>query len=114
MVKYISEDFSDKKITRHRSNMTPPKELFFQEQMAKHFSNNSLLRLHPQKPTITKSKSVSLNLDMPGIPSSYLDNPPINDLIPNLDYSRHAWKTALQKMKTALLKKTTDKRPQSL
>ena len=64
MVTYKLEDLSGKQITRHRSNIVPyyPKELFVQEQMAKYFSYNSLLKLHPKKPTITKSKTVSFSL----------------------------------------------------
>ena len=77
LVIYILEDFSGKKITRHRSNIVPyyPKELFVEEQMEKHFSDNSLLRLHTKKPTITKSKSVSFCLDKPNIPSTKKPSP---------------------------------------
>ena len=82
MVTYKLEDFSGKQITRHRSNIVPyyPKELFVQEQMAKYFSDNSLLKLHPKKPTIAKSKTVSFSLDNPDIPSTDdpLPSPPCN------------------------------------
>ena len=74
------EDISGKQITRHRSNIVPyyPKELSFnQEQVAKYFSDNSLLRLHSTKPTITKPKSVALSLDNPDIPSKTDFSPPI-------------------------------------
>ena len=77
MVTYKIEDFSGKQINRHRSNFVPyyPKKIFVQEQMEKYFSDNSLLRLHPKKPTITKSKSVSFSLAISDIPST-------NDLPP--------------------------------
>ena len=77
LVTYKLEDFSGKQITRHRGNIVPyyPKELFVQEQMEKYFSDNSLLKLHPKKPTITKFKSVSFSLENPNIPST-------NDLHP--------------------------------
>ena len=70
LVTYKLEDFSGKQITRHRSNIVPyyPKELFVQEQMDKYFSDNSLLKLRPKKPTITKSKTVSFSLDNPNTP----------------------------------------------
>ena len=75
LVTYKLEDFSGKQITRHRSNIVPYylKELFVQEQIWKYILDNSLLRLHPKKPTIAKSKSVSFSLDNPDIPS---DNQP--------------------------------------
>ena len=38
--------------------------------MEKYFTDKSLLRLHPKKPTITKSKSVSFSLAIPDIPST--------------------------------------------
>ena len=78
MVTYKLEDFSGKQITRHRSNTVPyyPKELFVQEQMTKNFSDNSLLKLHPKKPTITKSKTVSFSLDNPDTPSTVDPLPP--------------------------------------
>ena len=70
LVTYKILDFSGKQITRHISNIVPyyPKELFVQEQMAKYFSDNSLLKLHPKKPTITKSKTVSFSLDNSNTP----------------------------------------------
>ena len=79
---YKLEDFSGKQITRHRSNIVPyyPKELFVHEQMDKYFSDNSLLKLHPKKPTITKSKTVSFSLDNPDTPltDDPLPSPPCN------------------------------------
>ena len=71
LVNYKLENFSGKQITRLRSNIVTyyPKEII---QIEKNFWDNSLLRLHPKKPTITKSKSVS-SLDKPDIPS---DNEP--------------------------------------
>ena len=47
-----------------------PKELFVQEQMEKYFSDNSLLKLYPKKPPLTKSKSVSFGLDNLNVPST--------------------------------------------
>ena len=72
LVTYKLDDISGKQITRHRRNIVPyyPKELFVQEQMEKYFSDNSLLKLHPKKPAITKSKTVSFSLDNPDIPST--------------------------------------------
>ena len=65
MVTYKLEDFSGKQIIRHRCNIVPyyPKELFVQEQMEIYFSDNSLLKLHPKKTTLKKSKTVSFSLD---------------------------------------------------
>ena len=62
MVIYKLQDFSGKQIHRHHSNVVPyyPKNLFVQEQREKFFTDNSLLRLHPKKPNITKTNSVSL------------------------------------------------------
>ena len=42
--------------------------------MEKYFSNNSLLKLDPKKPPLTKSKSVSFSLDNLNVPST--DNLP--------------------------------------
>ena len=82
LVTYKLEDFSGKQITRHRSNNVPyyPKELFVQEQMDKYFSDNSILKLHPKKPTITKSKTVSFSLDTQNTPftDDPLPSPPCN------------------------------------
>ena len=63
----------------HRSNIVPyyPKELFIQEQMEKYSSDNSLLKFHPMKPPLTKSKTVSFSLDNLEVPST-------NDLPPQL------------------------------
>ena len=65
LVTYKLEDFSGKQITRNRSIIVPyySKELFVEEQMEKYFSDNSLLKLHPKKPPVTKSKTVSFSLD---------------------------------------------------
>ena len=67
LVAYKLEDFCGKQITRHRSNIVPyyPKELFVQEQMEKYTfkTDNSHLKLHPTKPKLTKSKTVSFSLD---------------------------------------------------
>ena len=41
--------------------------------MRKNFSDISLLRLHPEKPTIKNSKFFSFSLDIPDIPS--INNP---------------------------------------
>ena len=72
LVTYKLEYFSGKQIIRHRSNIVPyyPEEMFVQEQMEKYFSDNSLLRLHPKRPPITKPKSVWFGLDSPDIPSN--------------------------------------------
>ena len=72
LVTYKLEDFSGKQITRHRSNIVSyyPKELFVQEQMEKYFPDNSLLKLHPTKPPLTKSKTVSFSLDILKVPST--------------------------------------------
>ena len=77
LVTYKPEGFSGKQITRHRSNIGPcfPKELFVQEQMEKPFSDNSLSKLHPTKPPLTKSKTVLFSLDNLEVPSTY-DLPP--------------------------------------
>ena len=60
LLTYKLEDFSGKQITRHRSNIVPyyPEELFVQEHREKYFSDNFLLKHHPKKPPLTKSKTV--------------------------------------------------------
>ena len=77
LVKYKLEDFSANQITRHRNNIVPyyPKKLLVQEQMEKDFSDNSLLKLQPTKPPLTKSKTVSFSLDN-------LEEPSTDDLSP--------------------------------
>ena len=71
MVTYKLEDSSGKQITRHRIKIVPyyPKELFFQEQKEKYFSDNYLSKHHPTKPPFTKSKTVSFILDNLKVPS---------------------------------------------
>ena len=77
MVTYKLEDLSGKQITRHRSNIVLyyAQELFVQEQMDKNFSDNSHLKLHPTKPQLTKSKTLSFKLDNLKVPSTD-DHPP--------------------------------------
>ena len=72
LVIFTPEDFSGKQTTRHRSNIVLyyHKELFVQEQMEKYFSDNSFLKLHPKKPPLTKSRSVSFSLDNLNVPST--------------------------------------------
>ena len=96
LITYKLEDFSGKQITRHRSNIVAyyPKELFIQEQMEKYFSDNSLLKLHPKKPPLIKSKSVSFSLDNLNVPST--DDLPSNYLATRLKYPNTLQKTTLQ------------------
>ena len=98
LVTYKLTDFSGKQITCHRSNIVPyyPKELFVQEQMEKYFSDNSLLKLHPTKPPLNNSNTVSFSLDNLEVPST-------NDLPPNhpvtcLRYPKQLRKTTLQQI----------------
>ena len=90
LVTYKLENFSGEQINCHRSNIVPyyPKELLVQEQMEKYFSDNSLSKLHPKKPTITKSKFVSFSLDNPDIPST-IDLPPPPPLFNPSEISEH-------------------------
>ena len=44
--------------------------------MGKYFSDNSISRLYPKKPTITGSKFVSFSIDNPDIPSNNEPPPP--------------------------------------
>ena len=47
--------------------------------MEKYFSDNSLLKLHPPKPPLTKSKTVSFSLDNLEVPSTNdIPQPPRN------------------------------------
>ena len=52
-----------------------PQKIFVDEQMEKYFSDNSLLRLWPNKSTPSMSKSVSLSLDNSDIPSNNEPSP---------------------------------------
>ena len=112
LVTYKLEDFSGKQITRHRSNIVPfyLKELFVQEQMAKYFSDNSLLRLHPKNPTIPQSKTVSFSLDNPDTPftDDPLPSPPCN----LAETPEHTSENYTKKEYSS--QKTTDKRLQSI
>ena len=65
-----------------------------QEQIAKFFSNTSLVHFYPQKPTITQSKSVSSNLDTPSKPSN-ADKASHQPPYTRLEYPRQARKTTL-------------------
>ena len=96
LVTYKLEDFSGKQITRHRSNIVLYylNELFVQEQIQKHVLDNSLLRLHPKKPNIAKSKSVSFSLDNPDIPSDNQPSPYHLVLCPK--YQKTTLKTTIQ------------------
>ena len=95
MITYKLEDFRGKQITGHRSNIVPfyPKQSFFQEKTENYFSNNSLLRLHPQKPNITKPKSVSLSKCAPDITAD--NEPSHNHLTIRLDNPNQTQKTTL-------------------
>ena len=78
LVTYKLDDFFGKQITPHRSNIVPYyiKELFVQDQMEKYFSDSSILKFHPTKPPLTKSKTLSFSLDN-------LKEPSTDDLPPN-------------------------------
>ena len=96
LVTYKLEHSSGKQITRHRSKIVPyyPKNLFVQEQMEKYFSDNSILKLNPKKPPLTKSKTVSFSLDNLKVPSA--DDLPPNYLVTRLKYPNTLPKTTLQ------------------
>ena len=75
MVTKKLKDFPCKQIVHYCSNNVPyyDTEFFVQDQMAKFFSDNSLLRLHPQKLFMSKSvhtmsKSVPFILVNPSLP----------------------------------------------
>ena len=61
--------------------------------MEKYFSDNSLLRLHAKKSTITKSKSVSFSLDNTDIPST--NEPFFHQLVVCLKYPKVPRKTTI-------------------
>ena len=96
IVTYKLEDFSCKQMFRHRSKIVLycPNEQFVQEQTEKFFSDNSLWRHNPQKPTTTKSKYASFNLDKPKLPPNTSDSSPNHNII-SLDYPILTRKTAI-------------------
>ena len=70
LITYKLEDFSCKQTTEVRLYLINLKNFSFQNKWEKNFSDNSLLRLYPKKPTITRLKSVSFSIDNPDIPSN--------------------------------------------
>ena len=62
--------------------------------MEKNFPDNSLLKLHPQKPPLTKSKSVSFSLDNLKVPST--DDLHPNYLVTRLKHPKTLRKTTQQ------------------
>ena len=96
LVTYKQENFSGKQITRHRIIIVTfyPKELSVPEQMENYFLDNTLLKLHPKKPTIAKSKSVPFSQDNPDIP--YTDELSRRHLATRLKYPNTLRKTTLQ------------------
>ena len=69
---------------------------FVQEQMEKYFSDNSLLKLHPTKPPLTKSKIVSFSLENLEEPST-IDLSP-NQLVTCVKHPNTLRKTTLQEI----------------
>ena len=59
-------------MVQYRRKTVPyyPKEIFNQEQIEKYFCDSSLLQLRPQKPIMTKTNSVSFNLDSANLQSN--------------------------------------------
>ena len=98
LVTYKLGDFSGKQISRHRSNILPyyPKEVFVREQMEKYSSDNSLLKLHPSKPPLTKSTAVAFSLDNLEVPPS--NDLPHNHLVTCLKYPNTLRKTTLHEI----------------
>ena len=98
LVTYRLEKFSGKQITRLRCNIVPyyPKELFVQKQMEKYFSDISLLKLHPTKPPLAKSNTVTFSLDNSKVPST--DDPPPNYLVTCLKNPNSLRKTTLHEI----------------
>ena len=72
-----------------------PQKFFVDGQMEKYFPDNSLLRLWPNKSSISMSKSVSLSLDNSDIPSN--NEPSPYRSVVSLKYPKKTWKTTIQK-----------------